>query len=138
MHSIKWIVFAGIVAGASLGGLKQARADECLEVGLRDRAGEWGYYRAWIDEENGNHVKLHYDYHHGILEMKVFEKEKGDGEDVIVMKGRWYEGRDQQRSGKIRLEMEKGHHHARGWYAFGDGEDSPHLDFELRDCKRRH
>jgi hypothetical protein len=77
-----------------------------------------------------------YDYHHGELEMKVHEREKGDGEDVIVMKGKWFEGKDAQREGKIRLEMEKGHHHARGYYTYGDADDAPHYDFVMRDCKK--
>ena len=35
--------------------------------------------------EHGNKLYTSsYDYHHGQLELKVFEKEKGDGEDVIV------------------------------------------------------
>ena len=136
MKNIKWMLVAGVVAGASLGQVKHAQADDCLEAGFLDRDGTWGYHRAWVDEMDGNHAKIRYDYHHGQLELKVFEKEKGDGEDVIVMRGRWFEGRDAQRSGKIRLEMKKGHHRAKGWYAFGDGEDSPHLEFVLRDCKR--
>ncbi len=137
----QWFVIAGIavVAATVAPRLAQSRAhdDECLEVGLRDRAGEWGWYRAWIDayEEHGR-VHIKYDYHHGELEMKVFEKEKADGEDVIVMKGRWFEGRDHQRTGKIRLEMERGHHHAKGWYQFGDDEGAEHFEFVLRDCKR--
>ncbi len=138
MKSIAKIVLSSgvLVAALSLAPKQAHAADECLEAGLRDKDGGWQWYRAWVDAQDGNRVHIKYDHHHGELELKVFEKEKGDGEDVIVMKGRWFEGRDGQRSGKVRLEMEKGHHHARGWYAFGDGEDSPHLDFQLRDCKR--
>lgn len=132
----KLLVMIAIVAGAVMAAPKTARADDCLEVGWRDKAGEWTYYHAWIDEVDGNHMTLHYDFHHGILELKVFPKEKADGENVTVFKGRWYEGRDQQRTGKIRLELEQGHHRAKGWYTFGDSYDGPHLDFALRECHR--
>lgn len=125
-----------IAVGAVVATPKAAHADgDCLEVGWRDRAGDWQYYHAWIDAEDGNHLTLHYDYHHGILELKVFPKEKADGENVIVMKGRWYEGRESQRSGKVRMELATGHHRAKGWYTFGDDWDSAHFDFALRECR---
>ena len=65
----------------------------------------------------------------------VFEKEK-PGPNLIVFKGRWYEGKDAQRTGRVRLILEDGHRTARGWYTYGDDEGSSHFDFKLRDCKR--
>jgi hypothetical protein len=132
----KLLVTTTIVGAALVGAPKTAKADECLEVGWRDRAGAWVYHRAWVDAEDSHHMNLHYDFHHGLLELKVFEKEKADGEDVIVLKGRWYEGRDAQRSGKVRMELKRGHHTAHGWYTFGDSFESDHFDFALRDCRR--
>ena len=133
--NVKWIVAAVITASASFAGMHQAHADDCLEVGWHAKGGEWTYYPATVDSMDGNRVHMKYEYHHGELELKVFEKEKGNGADVIVMRGRWFEGRDAQRSGKVRLEMEKGHHRAKGWYTYGDADDAPHLDFVLRECK---
>jgi hypothetical protein len=135
----KWIVVSAVAGACFVGGTKVAKADDCLEVGMRDKAGEWVWYPAFVDvyeSKDTGRVHIRYEHKHGELELKVYEKEKADGEDVIVMKGRWFEGRDAQRSGKVRLEMEKGHHHARGWYSYGDGEESAHLDIQMRDCKR--
>jgi len=126
-------VFAG---AATIASTKVAKADECLEVGWRDRSGSWVFYPARIDGEREGRMHINYEYKHGEMELKVFEKEKPDGEDVIVLRGRWFEGRD-GRSGKVRLELKKGHHHARGWYTYGDAEDAEHFDFQLRDCERR-
>jgi hypothetical protein len=132
----KWIVMSAVAVACLVGGTKVAKADDCLEIGWRDRAGAWQFYRAWIDAESGNRVHIRYEYHHGELELKIFEREKGDGEDVIVMRGRWFEGHDAQRSGRVRLQMERGHHHARGWYTNGERDDGPHFDMQLRDCRR--
>jgi hypothetical protein len=133
----KVLVMSAIVGAAVVAAPKQAKADdECLEVGWRDKAGEWTYYRAWLDAVDRDHLSLHYDYHHGQLELKVIPKEKEDGEHITVFKGRWFEGRDAQRTGKVRLILEEGHHTARGWYTYGDAEDAAHFDFKLRDCKR--
>jgi len=128
------VVIGMVIMGAALTvAPKAAHAEDCLEVGWRDQRGEWTYHRAHIDAEDGNKLYMHYDFHHGQLELKVYEKEKGDGEDVIVFRGRWFEGRDAQRSGKVRMELKKGHHTARGWYTFG--EDPTHYDFKLRECR---
>lgn len=137
MSNAKWLLMAAIVAGATFAGTKQAKADECLEVGWKDNHGAWTYYHAWLDAMDGNRAHIKYDYKHGELELKVFEKERGDGADVIVMRGRWFEpGAGPDRSGKVRLEMERGHHRAKGWYQYGDAADAQHYDFVLRDCKR--
>lgn len=134
----KLLISAVVVAAATIGGMKVAKADDCLEAGWRDKAGNWSYYHAWVDAEDGNRFEVRYDFHHGKLELKVHDKEKGDGTDVKVFKGRWYEGRDAQRSGKIRLELKAGHHRAKGWYTFGDDEGAPHMDFVLRDCQKKY
>jgi len=132
-----WIGLIAVIGFMVIAPAKDAKADDCLEVGWRDNSGNWTYYRAWVDayEERGR-VHIKYDFHHGELELKVFEKERGDGADVIVLRGRWFEGRDAQRSGRVRLEMERGHHTAHGWYTQGDREDGAHYDFKLRDCRR--
>ena len=65
---------------------------------------------------------------------RVIAEEEPDGTDYIVFRGRWYERGG--RSGKVRLEMERGKTRAKGWYTFGDNENGPHYDFKLRDCKR--
>ena len=57
------------------------------------------------------------------------QREKDDGEHVTVFKGRWYEGKEAQRSGRVRLILEEGHHTARGWYTYGD--DETHFDVPL-------
>lgn len=132
----KAIVMSAVVGAAMLAAPKAAKADDCLEVGWKDKAGEWTYYRAWLDAVDGNHLSLHYDYHHGQLELKVIAKEKDDGDKVAVFKGRWFEGKDAQRTGKVRLILEEGHHTARGWYTYGDDEGAAHYDFKLRDCKK--
>jgi hypothetical protein len=131
----KFVVMMVVAGAAVVAAPKPAAADDCLEVGWRDKAGDWVYYRAWIDGIDGNHLSLHYDFHHGQLELKVIPKEKDDGEHITVFKGRWFEGKDGQRTGRVRLILEEGHHTARGWYSFGDDE-STHYDFKLRDCKR--
>jgi hypothetical protein len=128
----KWIVMTGLALG--LGAVTTARADDCLEVGWRDQNNNWTYYRAWMDEPQADgRVHIRYDYHHGELELKVHEKEGGD---VYVLKGRWFEGRDGQRSGRVFMRLEQGHHRAKGWYTYGDDENGSHYDFALRDCKR--
>ena len=131
----KFLVTATLAGAALVASSHTARADECMEVGWKDKAGAWTYYKAFVDAEDGNKVDMHYEYHHGQLELRVFEKEK-PGPNLIVFKGRWFEGKDANRTGKVRLEMEKGHHRAKGWYTYGDDEASPHYDFVLRDCKR--
>jgi hypothetical protein len=125
------VCFAGVLGGTA----KPARADDCLELGMMDH-GEFTWFRAWIDAQRGDRVHIRYDHHHGELELKVSEREKADGEDVIILRGRWFEGREAQRTGRIFMKMERGHHHARGWYTFGDDEESEHADIELRDCHR--
>src|ERR1041385_5636764 len=129
----KLLISAVVVAAAAFGGSKVAKADDCLEVGWKDKAGNWTYHHAWVDAEDGNRFEVRYDFHHGKLELKVFDKEKGDGEDVKV-----FEGRDASRSGKVRLELKPGHHRAKGWYTFGDDWSSPHFDFVLLDCQRKY
>lgn len=138
MKSIKWIVLAGIAFVVLTAVPKHARADDCLEVGWRDRDSQWTYYRAWVDayDTRAGRVHIKYDFHKGQLELKVREKENAEGTEVIVLRGRWFEGRDKQRSGRVRLEMEKGHHRAKGWYTYGDDDNGTHYDFVLRDCKR--
>jgi len=130
------LVTATLAGAALVATTHTAKADDCLEVGWKDKAGQWTYYKAFVDGEDGNKFNLHYEYHHGQLELKVFEKEKASGADLIVFKGRWFEGKDANRSGRARLEMEKGHHRAKGWYTYGDDEAATHFDFALRDCKR--
>lgn len=131
------LVLTVVVAGAAMAASANvAKADECIEVGWRDKTGSWQFYPAHVDAEDGHRMHMTYEYHHGELELKYFEKEKGDGTDVIVLRGRWFEGRDAQRSGRVRMELKKGHHHARGWYTNGDNENGPHFDFQLRDCER--
>ena len=138
MSHAKWIVSALVVGATTFAGMHQANADDCLEVGWKAKGGEWTYYHAWLDAMDGNHAHIKYDYKHGELELKVFEKEK-NGADVIVLKGRWFEpGQGAARSGKVRLEMEKGHHRAKGWYQYGDEEGATHYDFVLRDCKNKY
>lgn len=130
----KTLISAALVLAAASG---VARADDCLEVGWRDSSNNWTYYRAWIDSEDGNKLQLHYDYMHGTLELKVFEKERGDGANVIVLRGHWYDqAGGKRRSGRVRMELEKGRHRAKGWYTWGDEENATHYDFALRDCRR--
>ncbi len=137
MNMMTKVLLTTVFAGAAIvASSKVAKADECIEVGWKDRAGQWTFYRAHVDAEGGQRVHINYEYHHGELELKVFDKEKADGEDVVVMRGRWFEGKDAQRSGKVRLEMKRGHHHARGWYTNGDNEAGEHYDFQMRDCER--
>jgi hypothetical protein len=136
MHLLdKLLMTTGIAAAALIGSAQTAKADECLEVGWKDKAGSWVYYKAFVDAIDGNHVDLHYDYHHGQLELKVWEKEK-PGPNELVFRGRWFEGKDAQRTGLVHMSMEKGHHRAKGWYTYGDNAESPHYEFVLRDCKR--
>jgi hypothetical protein len=124
--------------GLLIGGAHVAKADDCLEIGMNNREGQWEWYHAWIDNMTGDHVHIKYDHHHGELELKVSEKDKPDGQDVVMLRGRWFEGREASRSGHVFLRMEKGHHHAKGWYTFGDDEGVEHKDVELRDCKRHY
>lgn len=131
----KLVLAVGIAGAAVMAAPKAAHADDCLEVGWRDKSGSWTYYRAYVDAQDDNKFLLHYDYHHGQLELKVFPKEKADGENVIVLKGRWFEGKDAQRTGKVRMELQSGHHRAKGWYTYGDDDGAQHFDFALRECK---
>ena len=134
MTPAKLLVSVSIAAAALIGSIKSAKADDCLEVGWKDKAGQWTYYKAFVDGEEGNKFNLHYDYHHGQLELKVWEKEK-PGPNLLVFRGRWFEGKEAQREGLVHLQMEKGHHRAKGWYTYGDDEHSAHFDFALRECK---
>jgi hypothetical protein len=131
----KLLIIAALSAAGVVATTHTAKADDCFEVGWKDKAGAWTYYRAFVDSEAGDHINMHYEYKHGQLEMKMFDKEKASGADVTVFKGRWFEGKDATREGKVRMELEKGHHRAKGWYTYGDNETSPHYDFVLRDCK---
>jgi hypothetical protein len=128
------VCFIGVLAGTA----KTARADDCLEIGWADQTGAWTWYHAWLDAMEGNRAHIRYDYHLGELELKVSEKEKADGEVVIILRGRWFEGKEATRTGRVFMKMERGHHHARGWYTFGDDESTGHKDIELRDCKRKY
>ena len=118
---------------------KAAADDDCLELGWKNDSGDWTWYHAWVDsyDERGR-VHIKYDFHHGELEMRVNEKEKPDGEDVIVMHGKWHQGKHDREWGRAFLKMEKGHHHARGWYTYGDDENSTRYDMTLRDCESEH
>jgi hypothetical protein len=135
-RTIACVVVSGLAAGVvTLAAPKRAAADDdCLELGWKSDSGDWTYHRAWVDsyDERGR-VHIKYDYHHGELEMRVHEREDGDGDDVLVMKGKWKEGRHDREWGRVRLQMEKGHHHARGWYTYGDDETTK-FDMVLRDC----
>lgn len=111
------------------------QSEECLEVGWRDRAGMWRYYRAWVDEERENVLNLHYDYHHGKLELDVYRRM--DHDDLVEFHGRWFEGRDAERAGRVHLALKQGEHRASGWYTFGDDPNRPHYDFRLRDCPKK-
>jgi hypothetical protein len=130
-----WVIAAGLAAAAPR---TAAADDDCLEVGWKNDAGDWVYYHAWIDsyDERGR-VHIKYDFHHGELEMRVNEKEKPSGEDVLVMHGTWKQGRRDREWGRAFLKMERGHRRARGWYTFGDDETKTHYDLALRDCKHR-
>ncbi len=133
----KTILMFGFVLAAVVAAPKSARADECLEVGWRDAGGSWVHYRAWVESESGHHITMRYDYHHGRLEMKIHEKEKADGRDVIVMRGRWIEHHEgRERTGLAHFELERGHHRAKGWYTQGLDEDATRYEFVLRDCRR--
>jgi hypothetical protein len=134
----KWMILLVAVGGFVALAPRSARADDCLEVGWRDQSGHWTYYRAWLDafDEGSGRVHIRYDFHHGELELKVREREHAEGGEFFVLKGRWFEGRDAQRSGRVFMKLEKGHHRAKGWYTYGENEDGARFDFALRDCKR--
>lgn len=125
------IVVVGFVVVAP----RVARA-ECLEVGLRDSRGVWNYVHAWVERTDKQSTRMHinYEFHHGEIDLAVSEKEKADGRDFIVMLGRWADRRVGHNGGRVRLEMERGHHRGRGWYTQGDDDHAPHLDLVLREC----
>jgi hypothetical protein len=130
----KALLVFGLIVVALAAAPKVAQADECLEVGWKTGDGAWSYYRAWIIEEDGENLSLRYDYKKGILELRVYDDETADGRDVTVLRGKWFEGKDSSRTGKVRMELEKGRRRAKGWYTVGD--DSTRYDFALRECKR--
>jgi ABC-type glycerol-3-phosphate transport system substrate-binding protein len=130
----KWILFAVVAVVVAIGTPSTAQA-ECLEVGWRDSNSNWVYYNARVADFNqaAGTVRIKYDFKNGELDLKIREKEAADGSDYIVFRGRWYERGG--RSGKVRLEMAKGRHRAKGWYTHGDSDSAARYDFVLRECK---
>jgi hypothetical protein len=134
MQKLKWLVVAAVAATCTLS-TTRARAfdNDCLEVGWKDRNGQWTFHRAWVDEYN-EHGRMHikYDWHHGELELKVSEHENAEGEDLLFFRGKWFEG-NSDRWGKVLLKKERGRHRATGYYTFRDSEER--YDFALRECR---
>jgi hypothetical protein len=130
----RWSVLAAVAVVISVGAPKTASA-ECLEVGWRDASANWVYYNASVAEfnENEGRIRIRYEFKNGELELRVREKESASGQELIVLRGRWFERGGH--SGRVRLEMEKGHSRAKGWYTQGDDESSAHFDFVLRECR---
>src|SRR5262245_14070112 len=69
------------------------------------------------------------------MDLRVSPREDRDGKDVYVFKGEWREegGRE---GGKVRLVLETGHHHAKGFFRTS-GTASAHLASEPSVCWRR-
>jgi len=111
-----------------------ANATECLQLGWKTDKGTWYYNHATIDsyDEHGR-IHIRFDYNHGQLEMRVEEKDSG-GRDTIDMRGKWFEGPRRETWGHVFLKMEKGSHHAQGWYTLGDNETNKY-ELVLRDCQ---
>jgi len=124
-----------VAVGFVLVAPRTARA-ECLEVGLRDQRGVWNYFHAWVDraDKQSGRIHLKYEFHNGEIDLAVSEKEKADGRDLTVMRGTWSDHHKGQNGGRVRVEMERGHYRARGWYTKSDDDNAPHLELVLREC----
>jgi len=102
--------------------------DQCLKIGWNDQSGNWSYYRAWVTSVDANELHIKYDYNHGRMDLHVSENMGGN----YVYKGVWREDYGRE-GGKVRLIMEAGNQHAKGFYTLGDW-TTQHYDLKLIDC----
>jgi hypothetical protein len=117
------VMLGAIFAFAGLHPSQGASVSECLEIGWLDQSGSWAYCRVYDLYFTAQTMRFRYDYNNGVMYLKVSEKEKPPGEDVYVFRGTWSEDRGRS-TGHVFLKLDKGKHHATGWYTKGpsDGE----------------
>lgn len=126
------VMLGAFFALAGLPSSQGASGDQCQEIGWVDQSGNWAYYHAFIESFDGSIMHLRYDYNHGKMNLKISEKEKPPGEDVYVFRGTWSEERGRA-GGHVFLKMDKGKHHATGWYTNGS-RDGQQYALKLGDC----
>jgi hypothetical protein len=153
MKVSKWIALAVIALGFVVISPSVALADEddeedddCVEVGWRGDGGGWVYNKARVtsfDKKKNRFVIEYFNMEANnervnvMLDLKFFEKERAEGRDMIVIKGRWItnvpKNPARNREGKVRFEMAKMKSRAKGWYTHPD--TGAKHDFALRECR---